>query len=379
MLTGFTDESRLSEIQSLMDAGNERVPEDERSRYTNYGLIAACREIVFDIRDGLPVFTFVAYSLDVDRFAIVVQPLVESFHDPSEDSSEVDDDVVNTLAMAAALGIPVYPNTEDVAPVLGKYHRTMLLEGFTAPDAGGAKVRLKLVRSPGERIDDPRYVTQLDPCESLSPAEIVLIKGAVSAELGRLWEAERALTTLRFAIGELEGLLGSHERIEGKLQMCLTDNPVLFGPDYVRIIPKHSLGSEFEMDYALERHSGLVDLVEIEAASLPLFNKNGDPSRYLIHAEQQVIDWLTWVERNSAYARETLPELMAPVGYVVIGRTENTAAPVEKLKRRNALFRGTVVILTYDQLLDRAKQVLRYLEGAPTSQLQSSGIQADSA
>ena len=55
------------------------------------------------------------------------------------------------------------------------------------------------------------------------------------------------------------------------------------------------------MDYALERHSGLLDLVEIESSSLELFTKDGNPRKELVHAEQQVFDWLEWMEANGSY------------------------------------------------------------------------------
>ena len=60
------------------------------------------------------------------------------------------------------------------------------------------------------------------------------------------------------------------------------------------------------MDYALERRSGLVDLVEIEASHHFLFTLRGNPRQHLIHAEQQVLDWLHWIEAHGAYARERL-------------------------------------------------------------------------
>ena len=364
LLTGDADSEHFDKVSALKEAAWARGA--KQVKFTSFSLIEASREIVFDIQDGLPVFTFLVYSLDVEQLAIVVQATIESHHDPSDDPAEVEEDVLMTLAIAAGLGVPVYPNTADVAPILSKYHRTMLLEGFTAPDAEGKKTRLQLTRSPGARIDDPHYLEELDPTDDLSPAEVLLIQDAVTAELARLHHADQALAALRFSISELEALLTAKKRNEAVLQRCLTENPALFGPDYVQVLPKHVLGAEYEMDYALVRHTGLVDLVEIEACSLPVFNKNGDPSRYLVHAEQQVIDWLAWVERHSSYARERLPEIMAPVGYVVIGRSESTPEDqLERLRRRNALFRGALVVLTYDQLLERAKNVLGYMEGAP--------------
>ena len=132
----------------------------------------------------------------------------------------------------------------------------------------------------------------------------------------------------------------------------------------MKTIPKHKLGSEFELDYALERTSGQVDLVEIEASNLKLFTQSGDPTSHLVHAEQQVLDWLLWLEWNSAYAREHLPGLMSPMGFVVIGRRGSFSDDLgKKLQKRNAIFRGQLQVLTYDDLLDQAKNLLSHLEG----------------
>jgi hypothetical protein len=110
--------------------------------------------------------------------------------------------------------------------------------------------------------------------------------------------------------------------------------------------------------------NGIVDLVEIEASTHKLFTQTGNPSSPLVHAEQQVIDWLDWIEKNHPYAEANLPGLISPVGFVVIGRssTLDTGA-VEKLRRRNQLFRGQIQVLTYDDLLSKANALLDRLEG----------------
>jgi hypothetical protein len=221
-----------------------------------------------------------------------------------------------------------------------------------------------LTRSPKHRIDDPQYISELDVTEAYSPAEISLIQDAVSKELNRLRSTRALLDALAAAIGQLEELLQGPDRNEGDLQICLTENPILFGTEYIRVIPKHRLGSEYEMDYALQRVNGVVDLVEIEASTHKLFTQTGNPSGSLVHAEQQVIDWLGWIEKNHPYAEGNLPGLIRPVGFVVIGRssTLDTGA-VEKLRRRNQLFRGQIQVLTYDDLLSKANALLHRLEG----------------
>jgi hypothetical protein len=118
------------------------------------------------------------------------------------------------------------------------------------------------------------------------------------------------------------------------------------------------------MDYALERYSGVIDVLEIESSNLQVFNKNGDPSQYLIHAEQQVMDWLRWIERNHPYARESLPGITRPIGFVVIGRSKTLDSKNrQKLLYRNTFFRGNLEVLTYDDLAQKAKTMLNILSG----------------
>ncbi len=332
---------------------------------TQGDMIQACRELIFDIRDEAPIFHAIMYSFDTDEMAVKLEHMFEILVEPKQSEEEIDEDVRNTLALATGYGVPVYPNNEKVAPILSKFHRRMLIDGFTAPDGKGNRVRLRLTHSLGKRIHDPELINELDPTEMVSPADLLLMREALATEMVQLSGAKRVISGIRQAVAELEELLLSEERNENAVQRCLTANPLLFGPEYLRVIPKHRLGSEYEMDYALEKHSGLVDLVEIESSSLPLFNKKGDPSSYLIHAEQQVIDWIHWIETNNPYARRGLPGLANPMGFVVIGRSHSmNERDTERLRTRNSLLQPKLTILTYDHLLERAKQILKAFEAA---------------
>jgi hypothetical protein len=172
------------------------------------------------------------------------------------------------------------------------------------------------------------------------------------------------LASLRLAIAELEAALAAEGSNEAKLQQTLTTHPILFGPEYVRVSPQHRLGSEYVMDYALVRASTLVDLVEIESSTHVLYTRAGNPSAPLTHAEQQVLDWLAVIRDHAPYHQRELPELQQPMGFVVIGRSSTLSeADVEKLRQRNRLLGASLLILTYDDLLARAKVLLGVLEG----------------
>jgi len=355
--------------KTWLDQVSNRQTEASKESYTgkpdfsHWWLLGACKELIFDVRDGKPYFHAIMYSLDADKVCIKLESMFEMFED-SDEPDEIDDFVRRTLALSYAQEIPVYPDTEELGDLLASYHKKMLIDGFTAPDGHGGRARLTLISGPGKKIIDPTYIKRINATEYVAPSDITLIKGEIEREFDRVENTRRLLLSLRSAIGGLKRLLEPEVRNENEIQEFLTQNPMLFGVEYVRVIPKHQLGAEFKMDYAIERQSGAIDLVEIESPSLPLFNKKGDASRYLVHAEQQVMDWISWVEKNSPYARESLPGLMAPVGYVIIGRGSSIDSNLRlKLNRRNLMFRGQLVIMTYDDLLERARIVIGRLEG----------------
>lgn len=361
------NEVRLNAVSELqVEAMKEN--ENDENKLSSLGITQACRELIFDIKEGEPVFHCIIHMFDTDRMQIKIEHALNIIYEKENPEEDLDDEVCNTLAIASAVGVPVFPNTASVAPQLAKYHRKMLIDGFTAPDGEGGKKKLKLTRSLADRPDSPGLLNKLDPTEAILPADLLLIRETISREIEELTGAKTIIEGIKQAIAELSALLDQTTRNENAVQTCLTSNPILFGPDYKQIIPKHRFGAEFELDYALVRHSGVIDLVEIESPSLSLFNKKGNPSSHLIHAEQQVLDWLSWAESNNSYAQKTLPGLSSPIGFVVIGRARTLdEKEVAKLKARNALFNGKLYVLTYDDLLDRSRQILRTLLGVGRS------------
>ncbi len=355
------------EVQDIVRRRHEqRGAKKERKGRTESDIYEMCKELIFDI-DDKPVFHAIMHSINTEPvFEIEVSHLLDILV-KGKDQEDLKEDIKHVLALAIVHDVPVYPNNERLASVLAKYHRDLLIEGFRAPDESGEYVRLQLANSPGPDVETLRHFESMRLTDAHSPAELQLIRDAVMAELAKRDEAGRILTSLRLAIEELSALLEQTTRNEGDLQECLTRNPILFGTEYRRVVPKHRLGTEYEMDYALEHATGLVDLVEIEASTHRLFTKKGDPRQALIHAEQQVLDWLDWLERHGMYARENLPGLVQPVGYVVIGRSIDLSEEDRKrLRRRNSFFRGNIRILTYDDLLGRARNLLGVLEGGHT-------------
>lgn len=276
----------------------------------------------------------------------------------SGDEQTDEEEAIDMLAIAAMEEVPVFPNRPEFLPRLTELHRRLLSDGFTAPDGEGNRVRLKFAKRPTTEFLDVDGLKEIDCSITIFPAEIALIRDVALREIARLTRAESVLSALERGITELEEEIALEQRNENNIQRCITRNPILFGVEYIEVIPKHRLGSEYEMDYAGKRFDGSYDLIELESSNLPIYTKGGNPSSYLVHAEQQVLDWLAWVEENFSYAAQGLSGISNPKGFVIIGRRNSLSGDAaEKLRRRNIYWGGRIALLTYEDLLERAKLI----------------------
>jgi len=357
------EEERLSKLLNNTRLNYYKESGETQEEETSSDWIERCKELIFNIVDGKPLFHLISYTYNVGRCEIQLSNIAHILITGTTEE-EKSDEIRSVLASAFAAEVPVIPNTEDLIKVIAKYYRELMIEGFTAPDGSGGRVRLMLNKSPGAKIEEIDYIKEINLTEPHNPIELSILRESIVKELERLSSVERIIGSLTIAIEQLSKLISSVKRNENKIQKCLTENPILFGLDYTRIIPKHKLGSEYEMDYAIENNLGLVDLVEIEPSNLPIFNKKGDPSKYLVHAEQQVLNWLEWIEKNNSYARQYLSGLIRPKGFVVIGRTDSLSKDeCLKIKIRNKIFFGSLEIFTYDDLLNKADNIKKVLLG----------------
>lgn len=332
----------------------EAHPEARDQAVTPFTYLGACRELILHLiaEDEFEVES-IGFTLDAATTELVLRRAWRA-------TRLTRDDVKVQLANATAFDVPIYPENDAAAEHLSDIYADLLANGVEVEDEGKNQ---RLVWGRGEAIEfDATGDAALSPTESFFPADALV----VTRELGRrhalVSEAFRTLALLKSAIRHLGGLLAMPHRDEAALQRCLTTHPVLFGLDYKAVIPKFRLGKSFELDFALQRHSGLVDLLEIEPSSLPLYTKSGNPSQHLVHAEQQVLDWIEWLESNSRLARDDLPGMARPAGQVCIGsRISMQQADHVRLHRRNAMWGGSITILTYEDLLDRGRNVLEIL------------------
>ncbi len=325
---------------------------------SEFDIIKSAKELIYSNVNGKRTIHIISYVFDLKRGEISLGHVLDS-----ELSEDCEDDFLSTLAIAALEEVPVYANTPECEEELADFHRKMIESGF---DVQGTKYRLT-ARQSDEFKDAKKLISSIDSSKYYSPSDISIIRKTIKDELSNLEHADRLLFSLQLALDELLALLGTEKRNENAIQSHLSQNPILFGLEYRKVIPKHRLGAEYETDYALEKYDGTYEVVELESSNLQIYTKAGNPSSHLVHAEQQVLDWLDWIEKNNPYARNSLNGLYSPSGFIVIGSRESLSeSDLSRLRRRNIFFSGKIKIMTYEDLYDRGLDILMRLKGERT-------------
>jgi len=161
-------------------------------------------------------------------------------------------------------------------------------------------------------------------------------------------------------ISKFRLLLNDEISTEHDIQAFLKQHPILLMPDYLKCLPHPQFGSEYVPDFILVGGSNSGEyclLVEIEDSSHKLFNKNGDPSAALKHAEKQIRDWRAWLRDNAGYAQRSLSvnnlHSNSPA-QIIIGRRSTVINNnhLNQLQAINADYHGETIIKTYDDLID---------------------------
>lgn len=91
-----------------------------------------------------------------------------------------------------------------------------------------------------------------------------------------------------------------------------------------------------------------------------MYNKKGDPTQELVHAEQQLRDYLSWAIKDNVFLREHGIENISPnrtTGLLIIG-LEVTDLEIKKLNERNKTSRATFIIKTFEDVLRENEVIL---------------------
>lgn len=159
----------------------------------------------------------------------------------------------------------------------------------------------------------------------------------------------------------------NQEPTEAFWQDWFSRNKWVLGSDYLNILPERDIDAHDIADYLMRSIDGFVDVVEIKKPDLPFWagpdsHGNYYPASQLTAAISQCLNYLYRIElqSNSVDFMERVggAKTVKPQCMLVYGRSDDWGEDKMKaLRILNAAY-NQLHIITYDQLLIRAKQLL---------------------
>ena len=170
------------------------------------------------------------------------------------------------------------------------------------------------------------------------------------------------------AIQEFEQAIDT-EKTESFWQNWFTQNKWVLGSEYLNILPEREVDTNDIADYLMRSIDGFLDVVEIKRPDLqfwagPDANGNYYPTAQLTAAISQCLNYLYRIElqSNSVEFMERVDgtKTVKPQCMLVYGRSDDWGEDkMRALRILNASYHQ-LHIITYDQLLLRAKQLLGF-------------------
>lgn len=161
-------------------------------------------------------------------------------------------------------------------------------------------------------------------------------------------------------IREFERLLARRDIGERELQKFLHLQYWMLGAKYRRIYREKWAGMKGRNDFLLEKEIGFCDILELKHPADPLFvgGKAQRMSAELKDAISQMASYLDYYYKNYlSHKEQTQMDVLHPKGMIVIGRRNEKEKEV--LEAHRAIMRGNVEIMTYDDVLNEARQVIK--------------------
>lgn len=173
------------------------------------------------------------------------------------------------------------------------------------------------------------------------------------------------------AIAEFESML-EDDHVESKWQKWFQANSWILGSEFVRVLDERFIDKKNIADYLMEAYDGFLDIIEIKRPkgnisfwSASLDHGNYIPSTDLIKAITQASAYIYEVEReaNSTKFLESVDNIktVKPRCILIYGRSNNwNPEQFESYRILNSGYHN-LTIMTYDQVLDRAKRIVGHI------------------
>ena len=209
---------------------------------------------------------------------------------------------------------------------------------------------------------DDRKLAQIE--EALTDFKMYIIGLTIDPNIRPLEskskDAENILKKLEDIIIDQLGELLENATNEEEIQKFLKEHTILIQP-YTEKIPKQKLGEDWITDFVLVNmlDQGLkYTFVEIEKPNMRILTKGGEFTAEFKHAEKQILDWDIWLQDNQDYIQRKLKDFESPAYLIIGGRSKNIGEEQKRYIRAWNRSQKNTTFLTYDDLLEKAKELL---------------------
>jgi len=151
---------------------------------------------------------------------------------------------------------------------------------------------------------------------------------------------------------------------ENEFQNWININTWVFGTEYIKKYDTRKIGIHSQADFIVESLDGFTDLIELKKSDISLFEKDNDrninyPSQSLSQVIGQAIHYIKTMEDHRTVLKENDDlEVLKPRIKIVIGRSNKLLYDEKKaLRLLNSTLHG-IEIITYDEILIRAKKII---------------------
>lgn len=169
-------------------------------------------------------------------------------------------------------------------------------------------------------------------------------------------------------------LLNRRRKREADLHAFMKRYPIALDGHHAKVYSEVTIGSyRADLVFCYEQSDKRIVLVELEMDSAPIFNKKNRPRHEVVHAAQQVEDWISAIRQNTLGLPDWLNGAYVVEGLVIVGRS-TALNDHQKQALFNLNSNRLVKIITYDDLLLRLSNLIASLE-----HVSSGGVTSSSA
>lgn len=178
-----------------------------------------------------------------------------------------------------------------------------------------------------------------------------------------------SIQKMELGIGRLEDIINGNYEHETEIQKFLKENIWMFGNDYTFIVENGTINAKNILDLMPKNIESYVDIIEVKLPSEKLFNydnshKNHYPTADLTKAISQTQNYIFELEKKTTdeeYKSLKNCMIIKPKGIILFGSVEPLKdSEVEFLRILNSSYHN-LSILTYQQLLEKAKNTIKFI------------------